>query len=217
MAMEPTAAGQQFSDADDDLLARARSGDDAAFALLCEKHRRRVWRVVASVARRAADADDLAQEAIVRAWCSLHSYRGEASFEAWLCRIALNAAHDHLRSAWRRRVLVGIPLFGHAEGSGHSAGFPNAAEASVEFASEQRETQRRVRSAVAALGSGQRNPIWLIYFEGFTLAEVARLENTPESTIRSRVQTGLRQLERSLRDLNPALTTLESALCLCKP
>ncbi len=75
------------------------------FAELCEEQRARLWRIAASVAR-GPEVEDLAQEAIVRAWCGLASFQGEAPFAAWLCRIAVNAAHDWQRSAWRRRVVL---------------------------------------------------------------------------------------------------------------
>jgi RNA polymerase sigma-70 factor (ECF subfamily) len=184
--------------ADEDLLIdRARRGDADAFAHLCERYRQRVWRVVATVAR-GADTDDLAQDAIVRAFGALRTYRGEASFEAWLCRIALNAAHDYQRSAWRRRVLL------WDRGADTASEEPSSADMapSPHGEAERRELQRRVRKAVAALQEKERVPIWLIYFEEFTLAEVARLETVPESTVRSRVRAGLKRLERTLGDLN---------------
>ena len=134
--------------------------------------------------------EDLAQEAIVRAWCRIRTYRGEAAFAAWLCRIALNVAHDYQKSAWRRRVL----LFWQEEaGDAPDADTP-------ESLLDRREMQRRVRKAVAALPERLRVPIWLYYFEEFNLAEIARLEGAAESTIRSRVQTGLRRLSLSLED-----------------
>ena len=175
---------------DSELADRARGGDLDAFVALCERHRTRVWRIVASIAR-GPDADDLAQEAIVRAYGALGTYRAEAPFEAWLCRIALHVAHDYHRSAWRRRVVLWHRL---------PAVEPAWAE-SPESAVARREVQRRVRQAVAALPPKQRVPIWLHYFEEFTLAEVARLERVPESTIRSRVRAGLRRLSLSLEDL----------------
>jgi RNA polymerase sigma-70 factor, ECF subfamily len=171
-----------------ELARRARAGDAASFVTLCGRHQARVWRIAASVAR-GADLEDLAQEAIVRAYCSLASYRAEAPFEAWLCRIALNAAHDYQRSAWRRRVQLAEEVAGEEAG------------ASPEGEVERRELQRRVRQAVAALPESQRGPIWLHYFEGFSLAEVARLEGVPEATLRSRVRAGLRRLSTSLADL----------------
>jgi RNA polymerase sigma-70 factor (ECF subfamily) len=173
---------------DEELVESARGGDVEAFVALCERHRVRVWRVAAAVAGEA-DAEDLAQEAILRAHRALASYAGEAPFAAWLCRIALNAARDHQRSAWRRRVL----LLGRAP-----TATPDAE--ALDGAVAQREARRRVRRAVAALPAAQRDPIWLHYFEGFSLAEVARLEGTPEATVRSRVRAGLRRLALSLHD-----------------
>ena len=183
------------------LLARARNGDADAFAALCETHRRRVWRVVSTVTRNGSEAEDLAQEAIVRAWTAFQKYRGEAAFETWLCRIALNAAHDHQRSAWKRRVWL---FSGRPENNGaEPSALPGAILPGPHEDAERREAQRRIRAAVAQLKKPERVPIWMIYFEEFSLADVARLEGIAESTIRSRVKAGLKRLERVLNDLNP--------------
>jgi RNA polymerase sigma-70 factor (ECF subfamily) len=167
----------------------ALAGDSGAFAALVERYRSHVWRTVTSVAR-GPDAEDLAQEAIIRAYCSLKRFRGDAPFQAWLCRIALNAAHDYQRSAWRRRVV-------QDNGEASAEYVTGSPEAEV----NRRETVRRVRFAVAGLGAQQRTPIWLHYFEQFSFAEIARLERTSESTIRSRIKAGLKRLHGSLDDL----------------
>lgn len=185
--MEDAGLGER--DADPELTAQALAGDRQSFVHLCDLHQDRLWRIASCVAR-GADAEDLAQEAIVRAYRALGSYRGDAPFEAWLCRIALHAAHDYLRSAWRRRVTLCERL-------------PDGESESLEGEVERRELQRRVRQAVASLPEAQRAPIWLHYFEGFPLAEVARLEGAPEATVRSRVRAGLRRLSLSLADLLP--------------
>ena len=173
-----------------ELTTRAMAGDRQAFSTLCERSRSRLWRIVSSVAP-GPDRDDLAQEAIVRAWCAVRTYRAEASFDAWLCRIAVNAAHDYQKSAWKRRI-----CFWQA---GEAPEF--TATEPLERLAERRAAQRRVRQAVAALPTPQRVPIWLHFFEEFSLAEVARLERTAESTVRSRVQTGMRRLAHELQDL----------------
>lgn len=177
---------------DDEAVSRALAGDKTAFALVCERHRRRIWRIVTSVAA-GPDAEDLAQEAVIRAYGALRGYRGDAPFEAWLCRIAVNVAHDFQRSAWRRRVTLLDVTPARSQEPGES----------TEGAAERRELQRRVRQAVALLPAGQRTPIWLHYFEGFAVAEVARLERVPEGTVRSRLRAGLRRLSLSLEDLLP--------------
>jgi RNA polymerase sigma-70 factor (ECF subfamily) len=173
---------------DGELARRARAGEVAAFEQLCERHRARLWRIARSFAA-GAEADDLAQEAVLRAFRALGSYSGDAPFGAWLCRIALNVARDHHRSFWRRRVLL-------------PGGTPQAEEEAAPEATFARlEEARRVRRAVAMLPAAQRLPIWLHYFEGFSLAEIARLERAPEATIRSRVRAALKRLALALGDL----------------
>jgi RNA polymerase sigma-70 factor, ECF subfamily len=168
--------------------AAALAGDREAFAALCERHRERVWRIAASVAG-GEEAEDLAQEAVVRAYAARRGFRGEAPFGAWLCRVALNVAHDYQRSGWRRRVTLVERCPPVEDGD------------SLHGEVERRELQRRVRRTVAGLPEKQRVPIWLHYFEGYSIAEVARLERTPEATVRSRVKAGLRRLSGALEDL----------------
>jgi RNA polymerase sigma-70 factor, ECF subfamily len=177
-------------DPEAELVRQALAGDVAALAALCERHRSRIWRIASSVVA-GPDADDVAQEALVRAYSALATYHGDAPFGAWLCRIVLNVARDYHRSAWRRRVLLcdRLPALAAAEGG------------ALDGELERRELQRQVRQAVAALPERQRVPIWLHYFEGYSLTEVARLERAPAATIRSRVRAGLHRLSLSLDDL----------------
>lgn len=179
-----------FAKTESELLQLAINGDIAAFQTLCEQNRERLWRVVCSISA-PSDREDLAQEALIRAFRKLHTYRTEASFSAWLCRIAINAAHDYQRSAWRRRVIVvQEPLAANnAEGSCPADAY------------ERREFQGRVRLAVAGLPEKFGVPIWLHYFEEFSFTEIANLEHTAESTVRSRIKTGIKRLGRELSDL----------------
>ena len=175
--------------ADIDLIEKAKAGDPAAFVELCDRYRPHVWRAVNSVAR-GPDAEDLAQDAFVRAFSSLKRFRGEASFASWICRIALNAAHDHQKSAWRRRTVLAEPAEEGCDLSG-----------SAEAEAMQRETARNVKLAVARLPEKLRTPIWLHYFEETSFAEIARLEGSSESTIRSRIKAGLARLGVWLAEL----------------
>lgn len=171
---EPRAAG------------RKSALDRETFAALCEQHRDRLWSIVNSVAR-DADAEELAQEAVVRAYCARHTFRSDAPFGAWLCKIAVNVAHDYRKSAWRRRVTLSSARPAACEE--HGCG-PDGDRALL---------QREIRAAVAELPARLRIPLWLHFFEGYTVAEIARLEGAPESTMRSRIRNGLSKLRGSLR------------------
>jgi len=173
--------------AEDALACLAADGDNSAFAALCHMHRRRLWRTRAAFAS-GEELEDLAQEAVVRAYCSLRTYRADAPFGAWLCRIAVNLAHDRRRSAWRRRVVVTPTV-------------ETRAAESPDMLAARREMQRRVRQAVCALPERHRVPLWLHYFEGYSVAEIARLEGAPESTLRGRMKQGLARLAGPLADL----------------
>jgi RNA polymerase sigma-70 factor, ECF subfamily len=188
---------------DELLLHRARTGDHNAFAALCEPHRGRVWKTVYLATRRTADAEDLAQEVFLKAYQSLAQFRGDPMlFGAWLARIAVNAAHDWRKSAWIRRVQFW---------NDQRPETPDSA-APLSLQAETSERQQCVREAVARLAEKERTPIHLIYFEEYSLADVARLLELPESTIRSRVKVGLKRLgsfeaiqnlESDLSDVSP--------------
>src|SRR6266702_7555949 len=80
------------------LIEQCRAGDVAAFEPLVEKYRQRVWRLAFQVLRDREEAWDCAQDAFVRAFQSLASFRGQSAFYTWLFRIAMNVATDRLRA-----------------------------------------------------------------------------------------------------------------------
>src|SRR5437867_12201938 len=84
------------------LIERCRAGDLAAFEPLVEKYRQRVWRLAFNVLRDSEEAWDVAQDAFIRAWQALPSFKGQSAFYTWLFRIVMNAAHDRLRQRGAR-------------------------------------------------------------------------------------------------------------------
>lgn len=90
---------------EDEYVARARSGDRAGVDWLLNRYRSRVVRLAAHILRGSADAEDVAQEAFVRAFQSLQSYNGDGRFYTWLYKIVVRACLDRQRSArWRREA-----------------------------------------------------------------------------------------------------------------
>src|SRR5688500_20180002 len=98
--------------ADSDLIARAASGDTAAFQALVERHRGMVYRVAYQFAGNHFDAEDIAQEVFLKVYRSLDRFRRDAQLTSWLYRIVMNACIDHRR----RPVSAGSAPFDHEAG-----------------------------------------------------------------------------------------------------
>lgn len=97
--------GRMREDTDEALVKLARDGDFSAFETLFERHRTLVYRFAYQMAPRRDDAEDIVQEAFVRAYQNLHRYRDEAKFTTWLLRIATNLCTDQARMSQRRTAL----------------------------------------------------------------------------------------------------------------
>jgi len=143
---------------DTELVARARTGDLKAFDLLVTRHRRAAYRIAWRMTGRHQDADDLSQEAFLRAWKGLRTFRGESSFATWLTRIVMNLASS---GRLARRPLV--PFEG-TEDAANSAG-PSA---------DDRVLREEIRLAVGRLPPRQRRVLVLKVYEGWTFAEIGR-------------------------------------------
>jgi len=97
--------GRMEFDSDNALVKRAREGDYSAFERLFERHRQLVYRFAYQMAPRRDDAEDIVQEAFVRAYQNLDKYRDEAKFTTWLLRIVTNLCTDMARMSSRRQAL----------------------------------------------------------------------------------------------------------------
>src|ERR1700722_13161753 len=106
----------------DDLLTRARAGEDAAFATLVTAHERSVFRHCYRMLGSGPDAEDALQDTLERAWRKLAAYDGSGSFGAWLHRIATNVCLDTLRT---RRARLAPAGSGPAEGPGPRHAHPH--------------------------------------------------------------------------------------------
>jgi RNA polymerase sigma factor (sigma-70 family) len=150
-------------DEDADLVALARDGNRLAFEKLYRRHRDRiyglVWRLCGGD---GALAEDLLQEAFVRAWRKLDSFRGDSRFSTWLHRLSVNVALSDRRIRLRR-LEHEIPLEGQAERTARGA--------KDVVAGENRDLER----AIATLPERARTVLVLYDIEGYTHAEIAQL------------------------------------------
>lgn len=147
-----TAPGRPESDAS--LVARFQGGDEGAFDLLVVRHREGIYRLARRITGHHADADDVAQEAFLRAYRGLHKFRGEAAFRTWLTRIAINLA-------------VRRP------GSAATVSLEETAAPVAVAAGGEGLLRRQVRGAVDALPRRQRQVMVLKAYGGLTFAEIA--------------------------------------------
>ena len=174
---------------DELLLRRARKGDPDAFEQLMTPLEQRIWRICWHYTGDREAAADCGQDAMVRIWRGLDSYRGDCAFETWVYRVAANCCLDFLRKRKREKAESLEPL--------REQGFdpPDPAPGTEEQALR-KEEHARLREAVAALPEDQRDALVLTQLEGKSYEEAARLLETTEGTVKSRVARAREKLKR---------------------
>jgi RNA polymerase sigma-70 factor (ECF subfamily) len=190
------------------LIERCRAGDVAAFEPLVTKYRQRVWRLVFQVLRDREEAWDCAQDAFVRAFQSLGSFRGQSAFYTWLFRIAMNVATDRLRSRGAQARAFGtqpIP----AEEWERTAPDPEARPDQAALDSERRQ---RISQALDTLPPNARAIIMLSDVEGLSYREIATVLNCPIGTVMSRLHNARKRLREALGPMLLLFLTVVAAL-----
>ena len=178
---------------DEELVARARSGDLDSFNQLVVRWERQIYALAYRVIGRDEDARDVAQEAFLRAYRALGGFKGQAKFSSWLYRITLNLCRDWMRRERRTPVAQapeGVDLLDLATES-------TPAE-SIEDLVSRKELGRAVAAAMRHLPEEQRTAIILKEYHGLTFQEIADLLDCPLSTVKTRLYQGLSVLRRQL-------------------
>jgi RNA polymerase sigma-70 factor (ECF subfamily) len=171
------------------LIAASRRGDADAYDALVGAYQDRICQVTYRVTGNPEDASDAAQEAFLKAFRSLRSFRGDAAFGTWLHRIAVNAALDIVR----RRPPQTYDLL-------EAAATPTDAQ---DRELERREVQRRIHRAILALPTDQRVAVVLRDIQGLSYGEIASVLQVPVGTVRSRLSRARETLRSALADLSP--------------
>jgi len=190
------------------LIERCRAGDVAAFEPLVEKYRQRVWRLAFQVLRDREEAWDCTQDAFVRAFQSLASFRGQSAFYTWLFRIAMNVATDRLRARGAQARAFGtqpVP----AEEWERTAPDPGARPDQAALGAERR---LHIRRALDTLPPNARTIIMLSDVEGLSYREIADVLNCPIGTVMSRLHNARKRLRSALGPMLLALLWLGIAL-----
>ena len=178
------AAAWQDGRVDDHALVRAvLDGDKDAFRPLVEREALTLYRVCLRILDRPADAEDVAQESMVIAYRSIHTYRGEGPLGAWLVRIATRQAYRRLS---QRRDVVDLAAVPDPPASGPTTQPLGAAVAA--------ERARELRTGVASLPDPYRETVALRFFGDLALGEIARVTGRPLNTVKTHLRRGLARL-----------------------
>lgn len=178
---------------DELVLRRARQGDPEAFERLMEATESLIWRVCWHYTGNRENASDCAQEAILKIWRSLASFRSDCSFESWCYRIAANCSLDFLRKEKRHETMPLEPLA--EEGFDPPDPGPGTEEQILK-----KEEQALVRAAISNLPEEQRDALVLTQLEGKSYEEAADMLGVSEGTVKSRVNRARHRLREMLAD-----------------
>jgi RNA polymerase sigma-70 factor (ECF subfamily) len=171
------------------LVRRAQRGDEEAFAELVTRHQRYVYNLAYRLLRGTDEAEDLAQEAFLRAWRGLSSFRGEARFTTWLYRIVTNLCYNRL--AHLRRQLL------EADGEDVDA-LPSSTYKDPPAAVEAAERRAFLQRQIAALPDKYRLVITLFYLQAFSYKEIAQVLDLPLGTVKTHLFRARERLRRQI-------------------
>lgn len=192
-------------DIDQQLVERAQRGEKRAFDLLVAKYQRRLGRLLSRFIRDSADVEDVTQEAFVKAYRALPSFRGDSAFYTWLYRIGINTAKNFLSANGRRHVLNSEVVDEDGESFDMASQVPDLNTPETELMN--RQIVETVNAAVAQLPEELRTAISLREMDGLSYEEIARVMNCPIGTVRSRI---FRAREAIATELRPLLDTAKN-------
>ena len=177
---------------DDLLLHRAQLGDADAFTQLCAPYEGLVYRHCSQMLAHTADAQDAAQEAMLRAYRSIDRFRAQSNLATWLYRIAHNVCLDMLKKPQVRRESVSLDAL-------REAGFePVDAQPTPENIYEQHSAQAQLQAVIASLPKEQQAMLSLRYGDGLSYEQLAEMLNLNLGTVKSKLNRAKEKLRALL-------------------
>jgi RNA polymerase sigma-70 factor (ECF subfamily) len=181
------------------LVRRVQAGERGAYDLLVLKYQHKVVKLVMRYLRNPADAEDVAQEAFIKAYRALPQFRGDSAFYTWLYRIAINTAKNALVS--RERNPAGYELDAHGSDEGTDMSSLLKDPDTPEGLALSEEIRDIVQAAVGALPEDLRTAIVLRELEGLSYEEIAATMRCPVGTVRSRIFRAREAIDGRLREV----------------
>jgi len=186
----------------EELVELAKQGQTSAFDRLVDLYQDRLYSYAARMVHDPVEAEDIAQEAFVRAYRSLPSFRGASSFQTWLYRIASNLTIDATRRH-RRENTVSLEAPADTEEGPVAREQEDAATAGPASSVETRELQREVHRAIGQLSPKLRSVVVLYDLQGLSYEEIADILGCPLGTVKSRLYNARMELKQKLQGILP--------------
>lgn len=177
------------------LVKKAADGDESAFERLVVENQKLIYNVALKLTGSADDAEDVAQEAFIKAYRNLGSFRGESRFSGWLYRLCYNAAMDHIR----RTRDPNLRSLTAEDGSDAELDIADPSPTPEESA-ERKEVRRIVREAVARLDDDKREILVMREFSNMSYTAIADALGIEEGTVKSRLSRARLALAEILRE-----------------
>ena len=184
--------------ADKALVERVQHGDKKAFDLLVLKYQHKIVNLISRYINDAAETLDVAQEAFIKAYRAIGSFRGDSAFYTWLYRIAINTAKNHLVAQSRRPPLSDVDA-SDAEQFDADTRLKDRDTPENELLRD--EIEKTIFQAIADLPEDLRTAITLREMEGMSYEEIAATMECPIGTVRSRIFRAREAIDRQLRPL----------------
>jgi RNA polymerase sigma-70 factor (ECF subfamily) len=189
---------QLEADSDMEIVRRVQAGDVAAFDRLIGKYRERVYGIIYNLTSNREDAADLAQEAFIKAFQSIHRFGGQSSFFTWLYRIAVNSTLSHLRKS-RIRSFFSLERINTDEPVSKEIVAALTDKTGVDRDAFVRELQEKLNDAMLKLSIKHRTVVTLFEIDGLSHQEIAEIMDCSVGTVRSRLHYAKQLLQAELQ------------------
>jgi len=185
---------------DQQLVERAQRGDKHAFDMLVVKYQRKLARLLSQFIRDTTEVEDVTQEAFIKAYRALPSFRGDSAFYTWLYRIGINTAKNFLVAQGRRAPTTSIG-FDNEDAEGFEEGSQLREMNTPESELTSKQIAQTVNQTLEELPEELRTAITLREIEGLSYEEIAVIMNCPIGTVRSRIFRAREAIAEKLRPL----------------
>jgi RNA polymerase sigma-70 factor (ECF subfamily) len=176
----------------DKIIERCLRGDQVAWALIVDRHRRKVFNLAYKFVGRHDEAEDLTQDIFVKIFKALHTFDRRANFQTWLISISRNLCIDHYRSVRKERATM-------ARDVDASELTPASRERGPLAQLEHSDLKEIIRRAMSELPDALRVAVTLRDLQEFSYQEIADQLHLPEGTVKSRINRGRIELARQIR------------------